>query len=531
MSFTFCILQSCSTEDLINNVENDKVALYGAEVNQYFSSLERNSTQEEIVDIQKLKGSINKVTLKEYDLHANQKLLIADIMPQDDFRKNSKTKIIFYFFGDEIFRSSIIVFQDDYLAYDYNRTLHTMLSEENKKQFKYTGQVEMFTIKKKLEFRGTLQDGRLVKSAAVRILKKKIKINARSSGCIDYYLVTTVGNTVVSAQFLYTICDVNNGDTTGGGSGFGGDGSYSSGSFIILPVSPQEDDIHTHRDSDNIVTTYKFKDNVWKITGVVLPDLVLKSGRESNYGFLNFEFPDHDQIVFGDDGLSYKYNSFSGNWTGNEMMLVTEPCLKIDLQLDNQLIKEKIDALKGKTANKNEAGIVQKKAGTFIDMIATANSNELNMPPGTDFIGSMHTHQDPYPSGRFRENGTPIMLRPIPIFSPTDIVQFLEFLNNTKLNNAPLEDVYSMVISSSSTYQLRFSGNIDEVRNNFDILDLNNKYLKSIKDNGNDEKLGFLKFLEETIGIKGIDLYEINKDNTTNKISLVNNNLSKTPCN
>jgi hypothetical protein len=326
MSFTFCILQSCSTEDLINNVENDKVALYGAEVNQYFSSLERNSTQEEIADIQKLKGSINKVTLKEYDLHANQKLLIADIMPQDNFRKNSKTKIIFYFFGDEIFRSSIIVFQDDYLAYDYNRTLHTMLSEETKKQFKYTGQVEMFTIKKKLEFRGTLQDGRLIKSAAVRILKKKIKNNARSSGCIDYYLVTTVGNTVVSAQFLYTICDVNNGDTTGGGSGYGGDGSYSSGSFIILPVSPQEDDIHTHRDSDNIVTTYKFIDNVWKITGVVLPDLVLKSGRESNYGFLNFEFPDHDQIVFGDDGLSYKYNSFSGNWTGNEMMLVTDPC-------------------------------------------------------------------------------------------------------------------------------------------------------------------------------------------------------------
>jgi hypothetical protein len=31
----------------------------------------------------------------------------------------------------------------------------------------------------------------------------------------------------------------------------------------------QEDDIHTHRDSDNIVTTYKFIDNVWKITGVV----------------------------------------------------------------------------------------------------------------------------------------------------------------------------------------------------------------------------------------------------------------------
>jgi hypothetical protein len=56
MSFTF--LQSCSTEDLINNVENDKVALYGAEVNQYFSSLERNSTQEEIAGYSKQRLTI-----------------------------------------------------------------------------------------------------------------------------------------------------------------------------------------------------------------------------------------------------------------------------------------------------------------------------------------------------------------------------------------------------------------------------------------------------------------------------------------
>jgi hypothetical protein len=85
---------------------------------------------------------------------------------------------------------------------------------------------------------------------------------------------------------LYTICDVNNGDT-GGGSGFDGDGSYSSGSFIILPVSPKKM-IFILRDSDNIVT-YKFIDNVWKITGVVLPDLVLKVD-EKVTGFLILNF-------------------------------------------------------------------------------------------------------------------------------------------------------------------------------------------------------------------------------------------------
>jgi hypothetical protein len=77
-------------------------------------------------------------------------------------------------------------------------------------------------------------------------------------------------------------------------------------------------------------------------------------------------------------------------------MLVTEPCLKIELQLDDQLIKEKIDALKAKLPTRMKLVLFKKKtAGTFVDMIATANSNEPNMPPGTDFIGSMHTHQDP----------------------------------------------------------------------------------------------------------------------------------------
>jgi hypothetical protein len=38
----------------------------------------------------------------------------------------------------------------------------------------------------------------------------------RDHGCIDYYFSHYGRKTVVSAQFLYTICDVNNGDTSGG---------------------------------------------------------------------------------------------------------------------------------------------------------------------------------------------------------------------------------------------------------------------------------------------------------------------------
>jgi hypothetical protein len=100
--FYVCILQSCSTEDLINNLENDKVALYGAEVN-HFSSLERNSTQEEIADIQNLKALLIKVLriwltlIKNFDCRYNA-----------SGWENSKTKIIFYFFGMRYFDHQLL---------------------------------------------------------------------------------------------------------------------------------------------------------------------------------------------------------------------------------------------------------------------------------------------------------------------------------------------------------------------------------------------------------------------------------------
>lgn len=167
-----------------------------------------------------------------------------------------------------------------------------------------------------------------------------------------------------------------------------------------------------------------------------------------------------------------------------------------------------------------------------MDLKSTTDPNQQNLPPGSDFIGSMHTHQDPYPSEKFREDGTPIMIRPIPIFSPKDVVQFLEFLKNTKKNNAPIEDVYSIMVSNSAVYQLRFTGNIDDVRTNFDISTLNKEFIKSKKDNNGDEKLGFLNFLALSIGIDGLKLFEINTDGTINNMSYDNQkNLIKTPCN
>jgi hypothetical protein len=89
-----------------------------------------------------------------------------------------KTKNNILFFWDEIFRSSIIVFQDDYLAYDYNRTLHTMLSEETKNSSNTRVSRNVYYKRKRsLEVRFKMVGNKI--SVAVRILKKKDKNTMR----------------------------------------------------------------------------------------------------------------------------------------------------------------------------------------------------------------------------------------------------------------------------------------------------------------------------------------------------------------
>ena len=300
----------------------------------------------------------------------------------------------------------------------------------------------------------------------------------------------------------------------------------------------------------DFIRAYRIKDNAYVV------DLVPSKENKSSKNTLSKDIYANDPIPLEDKVIVY--NNYKNpfpyvpiNELGKELPITdilwysqgggpevaeeeeeSDPCQKIKEQLQNTVISEKIEALKGKLTQKNETGFAQKKDGTFVDLKSTTDPNQLNLPPGSDFIGSLHTHQNPYPSEKFREDGTPITIRPIPIFSPTDVVQFLEFLKNTKKNNAPIEDVYSIMVSNSAVYQLRFTGNIDDVRTNFDISTLNKEFIKSKKDNNGDEKLGFLNFLALSIGIDGLKLFEINTDGTINNMSYDNQkNLIKTPCN
>lgn len=144
-------------------------------------------------------------------------------------------------------------------------------------------------------------------------------------------------------------------------------------------------------------------------------------------------------------------------------------------------------------------------------------------------MGYMHTHLDPYESGRYNSDGESEVLAPIKMFSPADVERFLSLLINAKVNNIPIENVYGTMVSSSGIYMLRFTGNIADVRTNFEWDGLNEIYKKSINDDGVEK--GFLNFIKNNIGINGISLFKIKNDGTSeNKTLNSNNRLTTTPC-
>jgi hypothetical protein len=223
---------------------------------------------------------------------------------------------------------------------------------------------------------------------------------------------------------------------------------------------------------------------------------------------------------------TYKYVTIRNEVIDN----LFDPCDKLKTQNSNFAFKAKIDLLKKNTGLLKETGVIQKADGTFLDYVSSSNPNYMTPPAGTNFKGGIHVHVNPYPSGNFQPDGSPKMKKSIPMFSPQDIKQFLETLLNTKTNNIPIADIYSTMVSNSGTYTLKFTGNIADVNTNFNWgAELDKKYITAIKENG--KELGFLLFLKDYIGIKGISLYKVNDDGTSEKKSLdAINLLQTTPC-
>jgi hypothetical protein len=205
------------------------------------------------------------------------------------------------------------------------------------------------------------------------------------------------------------------------------------------------------------------------------------------------------------------------------------PCDKIKESLNNPLFKSKLDDLKSKTRLTKESGFSQDKNGTFTTLTADG-SDAVIIPRNVNTIGYMHTHLNTY--DKLDANGDLEPVYPIKMFSPEDVRQFLIIVVNAQYNNIPIRDTYGVMVSSTGTYQLKFTGTVADINIKSNSIAWGKKldgiYEKYLSGN---KEAGFLKFLNDIIGIDGIELYKMEAAGSSRKTLDNNGKITTINCN
>ena len=215
-------------------------------------------------------------------------------------------------------------------------------------------------------------------------------------------------------------------------------------------------------------------------------------------------------------------------------------CNEIDEQINHPDFSSKADALKNNFNLQYETGYLEQLDGSFIEGNATSNGSgghslkydDLSTP---NTIGFMHTHINNY-TRNLPWGGTELV-QPIHMHSPQDILFFLQLILTSSVTGTGLHEVYGSMYSSSGNYTIKFSGDTNDIATNLATLSaqktkLNTIYKKyfNLKNPGLNEK-GLLKFIEEQVGIDGIELFQINDDGTVEQKKLnANGDVESIPC-
>ena len=205
---------------------------------------------------------------------------------------------------------------------------------------------------------------------------------------------------------------------------------------------------------------------------------------------------------------------------------VEDPCRYIKLQIQNPVYTAQANELKTKTGLNQETGYKQNKDGTQVALNETNGGHSLTIPIDINTVGYMHTHINGYNAGDLDSDGVDDFEKPIKMFSPADLLKFLQIVKNSKYNGVPTHLTYGTMISSSGNYTLRFTGVIDDI----DVTNLKkaavykNDYKRYFEQQFKSNKeRAFLHFLKDHININGIDLYRIRDNGDVEKKTLKEN--------
>ncbi|EJL70047.1 hypothetical protein [Chryseobacterium populi] len=179
---------------------------------------------------------------------------------------------------------------------------------------------------------------------------------------------------------------------------------------------------------------------------------------------------------------------------------LNDPCITLQAQSENAEFINGIQKLKNNLTLKKETGYIEKNTGSFTyqeNANATEDANTLSLPDPDyykDIRGFMHTH----PNNFEDSNGN--MRIGFKIFSPADVIYLNELVRNANENGTPLGEVYAIMVSEKGTYQIRFTGNVHQIKTVYANTkeQYNDMYKEYFKENSKrSDELNSFKFMDE----------------------------------
>ncbi|UOU99697.1 hypothetical protein MUU74_07005 [Chryseobacterium daecheongense] len=202
--------------------------------------------------------------------------------------------------------------------------------------------------------------------------------------------------------------------------------------------------------------------------------------------------------------------------------LQNDPCEKLQNQKADPNFTAKIDHLKNNLNLKKEIGYIEKNDGTYVykdNATATETANSLTLgDPTPDMKGFSHIHPNDFEVEH--SDGTIEIRKGFKIFSPADVIYFNQIVALAQQNGTSMDDKYAVMVSSTGTYQIRFTGNVNQIKTVYTNTkkQYNEMYIKYFQKNSKvSDELNFLKFIDEQMYVKGITLVKMNEDGTFTK--------------
>jgi hypothetical protein len=209
-----------------------------------------------------------------------------------------------------------------------------------------------------------------------------------------------------------------------------------------------------------------------------------------------------------------------------------DTCAQLKGVTQDEKFKSKVETLKGKLSEKEEYGYMRKYGSDDFEEITLKKESEdmdgykikslsILIDDIPKLQGYMHTHPN-----ELNNSGD----KGIPMFSPGDVILFLELVSEAQKQGKPLNEVYGNLVSRLGTYTLKFTGDknvLDYISKRMNKLE-NATYVEKMKRIADSEdpkefEYEFLNYLRYQVASEGgIALYKNEPDGTNSRVKFEN---------